>query len=336
MDGATLGHCFDISFTMNIITILFGASVNWLVQAYQNATETLLGSNQPKVPRADFGRHVLATMCLLSLFAAAGFAQDKSMSVTYQGRLLEDGHGANGRYDFVLIQCNGFQPVGTPIVLNNLEVIDGFFSTELTLDPAFLEGNSLDLLVRVRPGGGIGEYTELKPPQRISPVPLALRALNSPPGPKGDKGEPGSKGDRGEPGAPGALGLQGLPGVAGPRGETGLTGAQGAKGDTGPQGPIGSTGASGVFGAAFTHRAIKGGNILGHYTTIDHPLINNNPKAILIVTPNLNPNGAGSPFNPHAAGVFYTGSRWAIYNQDQSEMFDGVAFNVAYVAATQD
>ena len=296
----------------------------------------LQGAIPSKVQHPAVRRLVLATICWLSLFAAAGFSEDKPMPVTYQGRLLEDGHGANGRFDFVMIQCNGLRPVGAPITLNDLEVVDGFFSTPITLDSSFLEGNMLDLLVRVRPTGSPGDYTELKPPQPISPVPLALRALNSPPGPKGDKGDPGPKGDTGEPGSAGAMGLQGLPGPTGSKGDTGLMGPQGAKGDAGPQGPVGPAGPSGVFGAAFTHRAIKGGNILGYYTIMDQPLINDNPKAVVIVTPNLNPNGAGSPFNPHAVGVLYTGSRWAIFNQDQSEMFDGVSFNVASVLPNQN
>src|SRR5690349_15679627 len=50
--------------------------------------------------------------------------------------------------------------------------------------------------------------------------------------------------------------------------------------------------------------------------------------AILIVTP------VGPPLataeNPHPIGVFYNGSRWAVFNQDFAPMPVGAAFEVEY------
>lgn len=69
-------------------------------------------------------------------------------------------------------------------------------------------------------------------------------------------------------------------------------------------------------------------NTSGHVTLINHPLSNGNPNAILIVTPNWNPGGVGGTYNNHAIGVWYTGTRWSIFNQDIAAMPIGASFNV--------
>jgi O-glycosyl hydrolase len=79
---------------------------------------------------------------------------------------------------------------------------------------------------------------------------------------------------------------------------------------------------------AFVHRATTS-NIDGDYTWIDHARTNNNPEAIIFVTPNLSPPGmGGGVYLNHSIGVWYTGSRWAIFNQDIASMTQGPAFNV--------
>lgn len=75
-------------------------------------------------------------------------------------------------------------------------------------------------------------------------------------------------------------------------------------------------------GKAFMHKA-KSGNISRNWTTIDHPKCNGNPNAVLLVTQNWK-----GTYNPKAIGVWYTGRRWAIYNQDLSPMPEGANFNV--------
>ncbi|QLQ06408.1 MAG: hypothetical protein HZY76_10380 [Anaerolineae bacterium] len=81
---------------------------------------------------------------------------------------------------------------------------------------------------------------------------------------------------------------------------------------------------------AFVHRTTPF-NRTQNRTEIDHPLTNGNPQAIILVTPNYNPDGAAQGTdNNHAIGVFYRPStqRWAIFNQDQAGMPFGAAFNV--------
>jgi hypothetical protein len=81
--------------------------------------------------------------------------------------------------------------------------------------------------------------------------------------------------------------------------------------------------------ATFVHTATVG-NIVGHYTFIDHPLTNDNPNAIVFVTQNWNPGGVGDTYNDHPIGVWYSSAsqKWAIFNQDSASMPDGAAFNV--------
>lgn len=77
----------------------------------------------------------------------------------------------------------------------------------------------------------------------------------------------------------------------------------------------------------FIHKAVAG-NINGHTTAIDHPLTNNDPTAILFVTPNF---AAGNVFSPHPVGVTYSSGKWLIFNEDIVAMPVNVAFNVLVI-----
>jgi len=77
----------------------------------------------------------------------------------------------------------------------------------------------------------------------------------------------------------------------------------------------------------FTHTATSS-TITANYTVLDDPLANNNPNAVIEVTPNYNPGGIGATYDNHPIGVWYTGSRWAIFNQDRAAMPVDAAFNV--------
>jgi hypothetical protein len=82
--------------------------------------------------------------------------------------------------------------------------------------------------------------------------------------------------------------------------------------------------------AFFTHTATAG-NSVDNVTWLDHPLLNGNPDAILLVTHNWNPGGVGGVYNDQAIGVWYSNSqqKWSIYNQDWSvDMVEGASFNV--------
>lgn len=74
---------------------------------------------------------------------------------------------------------------------------------------------------------------------------------------------------------------------------------------------------------AYVHIA-QGANIALNWTTLRHPLLDGNPCARLQVT-QTNSQGV---FNDHPVGLFYTGSHWAIFNEDGSSMPPNAAFHV--------
>lgn len=65
-------------------------------------------------------------------------------------------------------------------------------------------------------------------------------------------------------------------------------------------------------------------NILGDSVLINSSSTNNNPKAALLVTPNWGTHGI---YDPHPIGVWFTGSQWAVFNEDRANMPQGVSFN---------
>jgi len=83
-------------------------------------------------------------------------------------------------------------------------------------------------------------------------------------------------------------------------------------------------------GALFVHRAAPK-DTLGSTTYLDHPLTNEEPEAILWITPNWNPGGRGGTYDNHPVGIFYDldEKKWAVFNQDAAPMPNGAAFNVA-------
>jgi hypothetical protein len=82
--------------------------------------------------------------------------------------------------------------------------------------------------------------------------------------------------------------------------------------------------------AAFT-QVTSAANIAGNESIINNTLCNGDPNAILIITHNDNPQGTFHGETTHAVGVFYTGSAWTIYNEDNTAMSPGLAFNVLII-----
>lgn len=81
--------------------------------------------------------------------------------------------------------------------------------------------------------------------------------------------------------------------------------------------------------SVFVHAASPS-NIVNNWTNIDHPLTNNNPDAVILITQNWNPGGIGNVYNDHPVGVWYSdiSGKWGIFNQDKAAMPDGASFNV--------
>jgi hypothetical protein len=79
----------------------------------------------------------------------------------------------------------------------------------------------------------------------------------------------------------------------------------------------------------FVHQALPA-NVSRNWTIITHPLTDRNPNAILLVTPRWGGRYAPAVLSiyNHPIGVWYTGTKWAIFNQDLTFMHTFSDFNV--------
>lgn len=81
--------------------------------------------------------------------------------------------------------------------------------------------------------------------------------------------------------------------------------------------------------SAFVHEATTS-NTSGNRTLLNSRLLNGKPTALVLITQNRDPNGAGGIADDHPAGVRYYKSlkRWGIFNEGGGAMPLGAAFNV--------
>ena len=88
--------------------------------------------------------------------------------------------------------------------------------------------------------------------------------------------------------------------------------------------------------ASFVHRA-TGANSRGDYTYLDHPSINADPDAVVLVVPASSGRDGGSSAYGHNIGVWYEpGERkWAVFNQDLAAVPAGSAFEVVVPRADE-
>lgn len=78
----------------------------------------------------------------------------------------------------------------------------------------------------------------------------------------------------------------------------------------------------------FTHTS-QSSNISLNWTEIDHPELNENPNATFLYAHYWGLGGAQyEVYLPHHTGVWYTGSRWAIFNQDGAGFPENVRFDI--------
>lgn len=102
---------------------------------------------------------------------------------TYQGRLLDDNNAAEGLYDFVFKLFDApsqGSSAGDPIVMEEVEVLDGYFTVRLDFGDVFGgEGRWLETSVRAGELEDPDAYALLSPRQAVTAAPIALYALNS-------------------------------------------------------------------------------------------------------------------------------------------------------------
>lgn len=77
-----------------------------------------------------------------------------------------------------------------------------------------------------------------------------------------------------------------------------------------------------VYGQQIITHTTTTDNTKGHITTIDNAATNGNPKAVLIVTQQF------GVYNTNETGVWYSGGKWKIFNENRSAMPIRNAFNI--------
>jgi hypothetical protein len=103
-------------------------------------------------------------------------------SFTYQGFLTSDGLPADGTFDFEFKLFNDPQAgvlLGL-VIVEDVAVTKGYFTTLLNYLPDVFSGEALWLEISVRPGSSTGTFTKLDPRQAITPVPYANYASTVP------------------------------------------------------------------------------------------------------------------------------------------------------------
>jgi len=127
---------------------------------------------------------IFAILVLGLMVCWIGLAEAVPMSTafTYQGRLMDVNSPADGLYDFRFELFDGpntidSNQIGGTVDINDLDIIDGYFTVELDFGSDVFDGDASWLQISVRPGE-IEEpnvYTALEPTQEITPAPYALR-----------------------------------------------------------------------------------------------------------------------------------------------------------------
>ena len=129
---------------------------------------------------------LIVGLCLALTVLSAGLSHAEPLGTvfTYQGRLIDANHPAQGIYDFVFElydDPNTAKLIGDPFAVNALDVNDGYFTIELDFGAGIFDGNDRWLLIGIRPGdmNDPNEYVFLQPLQRITPAPYAMHAAST-------------------------------------------------------------------------------------------------------------------------------------------------------------
>jgi len=125
----------------------------------------------------------MLTILVLSLLlcqAEVSKAEPMGTAWTYQGRLMDANSPADGRYDFQFKLYYGPtdpNQVGGTDDVNDIDVIDGYFTAELDFGSSVFDGNSVWLQIDVRPGDSNdpNAFVTLSPRQEVTPTPYTLQ-----------------------------------------------------------------------------------------------------------------------------------------------------------------
>ncbi|HUS73245.1 MAG TPA: tail fiber domain-containing protein [Sedimentisphaerales bacterium] len=126
---------------------------------------------------------LVVALGLMVCFAEVSEAAPMGTAWTYQGRLMDANGPADGQYDFEFRLyadpvLNSFQ-IGGTVDINDLDVIDGYFTVELDFGDKAFTGDARWLQIGVRPGDSEERVTILSPRHEVTPTPYAIYAENT-------------------------------------------------------------------------------------------------------------------------------------------------------------
>jgi hypothetical protein len=103
---------------------------------------------------------------------------------TYQGMLMDVNEPADGEYDFqfkLYDAPNGGVQQGSTIDVNDLDIIDGYFTVELDFGSGVFDGDARWLEMGIRPGDSNdpNAFVTPSPRQEVTPTPYSLYAQNA-------------------------------------------------------------------------------------------------------------------------------------------------------------
>jgi hypothetical protein len=124
---------------------------------------------------------VFAFVVVVFCWVQVGLGEPMGTTFTYQARLMDKNKPADGLYSFQFNlydsndPCTGIQ-LGSPIDINDLDVIDGHFAVELDFGVGIFDGNAVWLETSVVASPMGSDPATLSPLLELTPTPYALYA----------------------------------------------------------------------------------------------------------------------------------------------------------------
>jgi len=122
---------------------------------------------------------IILVLSLMISLAQVGKAAPMGTAWTYQGRLMDANGPADGLYDlqFALFTdpVLSDSQIGSTIDVNELEVIDGYFTVVLDFGDKVFNGDARWLEIGIRPWDSEERHTPLNPRHEVTPMPYALQ-----------------------------------------------------------------------------------------------------------------------------------------------------------------
>lgn len=127
----------------------------------------------------------LPTRLLCLVFCLVSWAVDGAptgAAISYQGRLVESGSPANGRFDLqftLFTTAAGGSPAAGVLTLPDVTVSNGLFTVAIDFGASVFSGANLWIEIGMKPVGSAGDFITLVPRQSLAPAPYAIHTLKA-------------------------------------------------------------------------------------------------------------------------------------------------------------